>query len=390
MREALRRAELTFPAGHEEIVACTNNLALALIVLRDVDDQRLSEAEELLQAVLPEALDCLGDHEQTATIYDRLMRVSYHRQQKDAALNFGRRGLAIVERVFHPTHPTVIHWQEEVGHLMPDDEYVPVLRRLLETRRGLYEPDHPDIARTLNALCVRLGNMGQIEESVQYGREALAIYRHTLGSDAEKTAWAAHNLARSLSSIEKYEECEMLWLEAYDTLRQHHDDSQLQAITQSLMNLYRRMERPEAAEAWKGPAANRDIVPRLRDLLAAKIEQSGHDDLGVAYAHYRLGGELILREEYEEAETHLRESLRIRKLLLGEWNDLVGEAAHALGKALYHQQRLDDAEPFYRLAIDNWKKNHRGQEHEQYSRSRHELEDARSKQPASQVVPTVE
>jgi tetratricopeptide (TPR) repeat protein len=379
MRDALERSRRVYGDEHAETIACVNNLAGTLIEL-----DKLSEAEQLLQSTLPAATKSLGEHPQTARLYDWLMRISYSRDDLESAREYGRQGLAIIERALHPTHPDVLFWQQEVAHLLTAEEAIPVLTRLLETSRRLFEPNSSRTAEVLQALGLRLKNVGKYERSREYFEEALQIYRQSIGSGSKETGWAAHNLACSLYYLERYEEAEALWREAYDTLSPEFSDSQLAVITDSLVALYQRLGRPEEVDLWAS-RTGQDLLTRTRETLQQDLTKFGNDTLKVAEDHFLLGCALIRAKQYEESETHFREALRIRELRLGERNDLVAQAVHGLGVALFRQHRYDDAQPLYERAQQIWTSNHGGNEHKQYAKDLNQLHEARAGTEISQA-----
>ena len=358
MRDALRRAREAHGDGHEETMTCTNNLALGLISQRGADPAMLDEAEQLLLAALPVAEGRLGDHAETANLYDRLMRVSFHSGDIEGARAYGRQGLEMLERIYHPSHPAVLNLQVDVGYVShTDEQHTEMLEGLLEEWRTFLEPEHPRLAQTLSALCNRWIKQGDFEQAVRCGREAVEIYRASIGVDQLETAWASHNLAVALRKLEEHEEAAELWKAAYDVLSLHQP-LHWERIPTSLANLYRETGPVEEAVYWSRLAGLENEVEELQGLLDEKLAQHGRLHRDVAYAHQRLGSAYLYRQAPAQAERHFREALEIRREIETADSDLVAESAYGLGRALSAQGKLEEAEPHLREALRIRRLNH--------------------------------
>jgi len=188
---------------------------------------------------------------------------------------------------------TIRLWQ---GELEQSEE---LARRAVAMREKLLGADHPDVATSLNALGNALQNSGQLEEAETAHRRALSIRERTLGPEHIDVGQSSHNLAIVRYSLNDFDEAE---------------------------RLYRR---------------------------AAAIEEKSHgpDNHNLASSLHTLAILYETQGRYDEAIEYETRSLEIRERVLGEKHPHVSFSLTTLGNLYRAVDRPDDAEPLLRRAV---------------------------------------
>ena len=135
----------------------------------------------------------------------------------------------------------------------------------LEIRRAKLPPDHPHIAGSLLVLGrILLRNNAAASEPLL--REALTISKDKLPAEHRQVVTAQIELGHCLTSLERFEEAEVLLLDVHITIKRAFDGSDGSSlpplILERLVSLYTAWNRPSDAE-------------RYRDLQRNSIIQDG-------------------------------------------------------------------------------------------------------------------
>ncbi|HWM87922.1 MAG TPA: serine/threonine-protein kinase, partial [Kofleriaceae bacterium] len=89
-----------------------------------------------------------------------------------------------------------------------------------------------------------------------------------------------------------------------------------------------------------------------RQSLEMRRELLGRDDRRLAYTENMLGNTLARQDRHEEARAHYRSALALRRQVLGEEHPLTSELYTNLGLSYHEQGRFDEARSHYERALD--------------------------------------
>ena len=119
----------------------------------------------------------------------------------------------------------------------------PLLQESLQIRESKLEPDHPDVAQSLNNLAVIYDSLGQYAKSKPLHERALKIRELKLGPNHPDVAVSLNNLAGLCQAMGQYAEAEPLVQRSLKIreikLGRDHPD-----VAQSLANLAESTRRP--------------------------------------------------------------------------------------------------------------------------------------------------
>ncbi len=254
------------------------------------------------------------------------------------------------------------------------DDAVLLLRDAVAMQRELHDGPHPDFAEALN-------NLGFVitdnQEAEQLFRESLAMKRVLYAGEAHpEIAMGLNNVAYALDEQRKYDEAEVLYLEAIDMQRQllgsDHPDvamalnnlsflsyakGDLDAavrMTQESLEMYRRTlgdEHPTVARVmhnlarWEMEKRNyASAEPLLRDALELRRKLLGAKHADVATTMAQLAALLVETNRFEEARTIASDAKEIFTKALSDDHWRIASAASAEGAALAGLQQYQEAE----------------------------------------------
>ena len=380
-RQALAVAERAFGPEHPNTVTSLNNLAL---VLRG--QGRYGEAEPLHRRALAIYEKVLGPkHPFTATSLNNLAAVLEAQGRYGEAESLYRRALAIYEKVRGSEHPDTATSLNNLAAVLQDQgrygEAELLHRRALAIRENVLEAEHPDTAQSLNNLAAVLQAQGRYGEAEPLYRRALAICEKVLG-EHPNTATSLDNLASVLQDQGRYGEAESLYRRALaiweKKLGAKHPDTafslnrlafvlQVQGRLEEAEPLLRRAlaidekvldaEHPDTATSLDNLASvlqdqgrYGEAEPLFRRALAIHEKVLGAEHPATALSLNNLATVLQLQGRSGEVELLLRRALAIDQQAEAPANLLVH--SRNLGIFLVARDRLQDAVPYYRTAID--------------------------------------
>lgn len=374
-------------------------------LLREATDlQASSGADELALApartAYAQGLSTSGDWQAALSVFEQIVEV-YRRhgaRTQDAAnainglanvwLRLGRpldaeplhrEALAIWTEVNGPRSHDAAGGLHNLGALLiklsRDAEAKPLLDEALAIRRELLAADHPQIAEslsTLGALQHRAGDIAGAEASL---RQAAEIWTTSLGPDHPSTLRALMNVSLILDARGHEDEAEAMLRDILARLEagQGATHPMTPVICQRLgQHLQEQNRLSEAIHFYRRSVddlrirtdgASTSLALALGSLASAlhsegKLDESeemqreslemflavlpaGHRDLAAPWS--MLGGLLIAKQDYPEAETCLREALRIRALQTPQ-HYYYGYTFSQLGRAVAGQHRWQEAE----------------------------------------------
>ena len=128
-----------------------------------------------------------------------------------------------------PDHPEVALSLNNLAALYDDEgkysEAEPLYKRSLAIREKVFGPDHPDVANSLNNLAFLYQHQGNDAEAELLYKRSLAIREKTLGPDHPDVATSLVNLGGVYVEQGKYAEAEILFERFLENLSKQLEDS---------------------------------------------------------------------------------------------------------------------------------------------------------------------
>jgi tetratricopeptide (TPR) repeat protein len=259
---------------------------------------------------LPHALACAGLIE------------SWGMQFAEAARLLNQAGYYLNERAEYAEAATLFRWA-------------------LEIREEALEPEHPDIATSLNNLAVMYRAQGKYQEAEPLYQRALAIDEKAVGAGHPSTATSLNNLAGLYRDQGRNTEAEPLYQRAL-TVREKALGPDHPLTATSLNNL---------AELYRDQGRNTEAEPLYRRALYIfeKALGAGHPSTATSLNNLAelLGG----LEKPAEAEQLHRRALRIREKALGPKHPDTAGSLNNLAGLLYRQKESAETEPLFLRAL---------------------------------------
>jgi tetratricopeptide (TPR) repeat protein len=251
------------------------------------------------------------------------------------------RALAIRERIFEPDHPDVAQSLDELALVYCHQGRYTESQSLSERALAIWEralgPDHPDVAQSLNSLALAYWEQARYAEAEPLHERALAIREHALGPDHMLVAYSLSNLANVLLDQGRYAEAQPLFERSVAILERAlgSDHPRVALGLSNLAGLYGSQGRYAEAQliyaralAIDEPALGRDH-PRVSDSL---------NNLGDVY---------LKQGRYAEAQPLFDRALAIRERAFGPDHPLVAYTLDGLANLHREQGRYAEAEPLH-------------------------------------------
>lgn len=216
-----------------------------------------------------------------------------------------------------------------------------MLRRAHAICENLRNPDHPDIAFSLNSLASVLQTKGDYERAEPLYRRALTIREKALGSEHPDTATSLNNLASLLKHMGDYKAAELLYRRALAITEKIVDANHFGTakILGNLAGLMQTQGNYEAAE------------PLHRRALAILEKALDPDHPAVATSLNNLALLLQAKGDYDIAEPLYRRALSISEKVLGPNHPSTATSLNNLALLLHTKGDYEAAEPLYRRAL---------------------------------------
>jgi len=207
---------------------------------------------------------------------------------------------------------------------------------VLELRRHLFGPHHPDVAESLNNLAVLRGYQGDYPAAEALYREALEIAIQAHGPESPDLVTGFGNLAFVLADQGRFQAADSFFRAATDlgmkVLGPQHPSVAWTLYSHSTMLL----EQGDFAEAER----------KTRQVLELRGRGLPDEHPAVSASLQILGRSLDAQGQFMEAGECLRESLAIRQATLPPGHWLTASAESVLGEHLTGQSRYQEAEAF--------------------------------------------
>jgi tetratricopeptide (TPR) repeat protein len=252
--------------------------------------------------------------------------------------------------------------------VMDDPQYVPVLRKIyertyqkrpayagsfywtirimsgpeiLELRRQIHGPSHPEVAESLDLLADLELAEGHYQSADTLFRTAVEMRRHELGPSDYWVAESLVGLGITQKELEQYDEAEDSFLEALDIRERTGADSlRISELWDNLATVYYHQGEVDLAE------------PLYRRTLAIRRTELGSESILVAQSLNNLAPTLEALEKYTEAESLYREAMNIYRESLGPESGHLANTMVNLAILLEEElNEYDEAELLYEGAI---------------------------------------
>jgi tetratricopeptide (TPR) repeat protein/tRNA A-37 threonylcarbamoyl transferase component Bud32 len=319
---------------HPDTLAVTDNLAHFYM-----DVGRVDEAIALLADSLGRRRAALGDDDPAtitskndlAAIYQAAGRVQEALPLYEEALQRRRARLG-------PDHPDTLMSINNVGSAFRAmgrlSEALTLYEEALRRRRATLGPDHPDTLMSMNNLANLLRELGRYPEAIALQEEALAGQRERLGPDHPDTLLSASNLALAYQNAGRIDEALPLM---EDVLRRR--SSRLgRAHPETLVSMN------NLAMGYREAGSLDRARPLLEEALRLRRAARGPEHPQTLRSANNLAA-VYLATEPALAEPLLRETLAIRERKLpDDWSTF--EAMSLLGGSLLARKKYADAEPY--------------------------------------------
>lgn len=343
LRIGLQLLERVHGASSREVAACLTDLASAL-----TDEGRTEEAEGLARRALAildgagSAVSGAADDDDEALEQNDALGVLATILHKRGAVQEAHRTMleVLAERRARlgSDHPGVasvlVNLAETLRTSGRLSEAESAARESLAIRTARFGETHVAVARSLNALGMVLQSQDRPAEAADAYRRALSIQERVLDpthpllgatrGNLAATLFQTGDLAGAAQAIEALLETDARILPEYD-----------RRLIANWGNLG--VARVELGDLAGGEAAQRQALRGARAAFPG-------DHPALAHAIGNLGGTLLLKGQYAEAERHLQDAIDMLTRLYGAANARVISDKLRLCKLLVSTERLDEME----------------------------------------------
>ncbi|ESA35977.1 kinesin light chain-like protein [Leptolyngbya sp. Heron Island J] len=249
------------------------------------------------------------------------------------------------------TTPTDLEWKEaeqleqEVIWLKDQGNFLaatPLAERALAIKETILEPEHLDIATSLERLAELYSALGNYREAESLYQRALEIQKNAQGTTSPDVATDLRSLAGLHRAQGNYREAEQLLQQVLEIqekeLGNMHPD--VAVSLQTLADLYSALGNYYAAEP---------LVQRALNIQETRL---GDEHPDVARSLRSLAGLYQAQGNYRDAEPLLQRALDIQKETLGDEHPDIARSLRSLAELYQAQGNYRDAEPLLRKALD--------------------------------------
>lgn len=339
-----------------QLNASLSTLLVYSLIQRDARSQLLY-VHQLVQAVLT---DMLLPHEQQSWAIRavRAVNAAFPEIQAKDEWQLGTRLLphALVclswQEHWNMTFPEAVHLLSQTGNALwirgQYQQAQTVHKRVLNLRKALLGPVHPDIARCLTDLANASADQGNYQEADLLYQQTLDLYEQMgkethLDAASALNAWAECYRERAEGSSDPilYERADALYQRALDLLRQIKDAPPIALVATVINRTGVQIARGyfEEAEA------------QLLQALPIFEQQLGVHHLYTAVLIGNLGVLYCILHRFDEAESLLERARAIFQELGEHHHPRIGQVLANLADLYTTQGKYEQAEPLYQEAI---------------------------------------
>ena len=304
------------------------------------------------QALLEDTEDDLDESwQERAVLLNNIGEYHYGLAAYAEAEPLFHRALEIRESQLDPEHPDVAYSLNNLALLLQKKggtsaEAEALFNRALRIREAQLGPGHHDVAQSLNNLALLLKAEGKYVEAEPLYRRALAIWETQFNVEHSDLAKCLNNLAVLLKAEAKYAEAELLYRRALAILETQFGVEH-PAIATCLNNLAELLQS-------KGNATEAERLHRRA--LAINEKQLGTEHPDVATSLNNLALLLNGKGRFAEAEPFFRRALEIMEDKLGTDHPDVATSLYHLALLLEARKKFTEIKPLFRRALNIFEK----------------------------------
>jgi eukaryotic-like serine/threonine-protein kinase len=294
-------------------------------------------------AFAPETADPDTAEKFALTLHNLGAAVFRQRRLEEAELLF-RKALRIREQFLEPDHPHIARSVNALGALLLDAGDLagaePYFERTLRLREESLGADHPSVALALFNLGLVRSRLGRYDAALEGYSRALAIQEKALGPVHAAIGRTLSVMGTTLGRLGRFDEAEDYFLRSLAMRRAATGDRSIDTARalSGLAGLYHRLGRLDEAEA------------AATEALGILEQNYGHDHYEAASPAANLGLVRWDQGRLEEAEGLLRRALAIREAHLQPGHVALGRTLYGLAGVLHDEGRQSEAARFYARA----------------------------------------
>jgi tetratricopeptide (TPR) repeat protein len=270
--------------------------------------------------------------------------------------------LEVTRRRLGEEHPDVATSLNNLAELYLSqgryEEAEPLLIQALELRKRLLGENNPDVAESLNNLAVLYLFQGRYEDAEPLLLQALELRKRLLGGDHRDVAQSLNHLAllyyfSNLAVLYhfqgKYEDAELLYLQALELLKRLLGENHPNVATLLLAGLY---PLNNLAELYRSQRRYAEAEPLYLKNLELRTRLLGENHPLVATSLNNLALLYESQGRYEDAEPLHLQALELLKRLLGENHPDVAQSLNNLALLYESQGKYSETEPLLIHALE--------------------------------------
>ena len=281
-----------------------------------------------------------------ATLMDTMGTVYTSLGLYEPAVNLVRQAFEKRRGIWGPEHPEVASSQTHLGEILrlksDFEEAERQLRGALETRRRIFGDVSAEVADTLSRLVELLSDKGEYAAAEPLVREALSIRRQLYGNTHPDIAKSIEDLGTNYYQRGEYEQAVEYLREALAMQRELHKTPH-PALIQALGNL---------GWAYMGLSKFEEAEPLCRLALAMARQVYGDVHPETAAILNNLAFVLQVRGDLQEADAAFRETLVINRKLLGESHPTIALTLSNIGFVAIALGNQDEGVDLLRQSLD--------------------------------------
>jgi tetratricopeptide (TPR) repeat protein len=303
-----------------------------------IETGRLREAEETLRKVVEQRRRVSGsEHTQTLFAINNLALALYRQGRLDEAEPLAKENWQTRSRVFGNQHRDTLQAIANYAAILMNkgdlDQAERMFREAVDGARVQGVSDIPDALEWENGLATALIHQQKFPEAKQLLTEAVKRKQRVLGPNHASTLGSRSNLAYVLGQLGEVDASVQEATATYEGLRAEYGESYHETLTakNSLVLALRNAQRWEEAER------------HARELVETERLKAEPNQTDLITFTTNLGWVCEGQKKLEEAEKWYRESVKFAQAA-GHADDPTGlDAAHNLTRAIFRQKRYEEA-----------------------------------------------
>lgn len=344
VRELLHQTseDLESKAGTEPEVAAAVHFTIGSAFLGMQD---YGPAKEHLQLALDLRKQIYGDKGwRVANCYNKLGQIAFDKGDRDGGLATVLHGMDLLnadpDSNWEDRAIQELDRSQMLNTMTKFPEAEQAARRAIDVATESGGKKHGITAAAISSLAAIYMNQGQHARAEPLLREAVAITREAFGARSARLSNHLIDLSKTLMFLTRDAEAEPLLLEAVEIRRSAYgpDHPKTAAPLEQLSNCQMVLKKLTAAES----SARESL--RIRQ----GVDAEGADTVISIQALCKV---LQRQNKLADAEPLARQALEIRLRLLGEDNKLTAQSMETLGELLLKQKKLDDARETFLRAV---------------------------------------